>query len=123
MSSHTEFSGQFTLNKPLDSKLIEELETLNETRHEDRQTYPSYYCQWVSTENGMSIEVDEEVEKFDQYKAWIVYIIKVLLEPNGYILNGKMRYIGDYFDDVGIMSIKDNVLTDTNVWKFLGYTE
>jgi len=71
---------------------------------------PELWCQWIPTEDGTAIEWDQG-ENFYNYVDWIEYLIKHFLEPWGYKLNGKVKWIGSNTDDFGTISIKDNAVT------------
>lgn len=71
------------------------------------KTQPSLWCQWRPTNDGMGIEWDGG-EKFYAYETWIVYIIAKILAPNGYVLNGKVKFQGEEKDDSGIIVIENN---------------
>ena len=47
-------------------------------------------------------------DKFYEYTDWIKYIIKEVLQPKDYKLNGKVDWIGEELDDRGKIIIKDN---------------
>jgi len=76
--------------------------------NEPPNTQPSLWCQWTPSEDGTEIQWDGG-EKFYYYIDWIHYIIYKFLAPNGYILNGKVEWVGeDCFNDRGEIVIKDN---------------
>lgn len=77
--------------------------------NEPPTTQPSLWCQWIPTEDGLSIEWDGG-EKFYNYTEWIYYIINKILLPNGYTLNGSVQWRGEEFGDDGFMEVRDNVL-------------
>lgn len=70
-------------------------------------TQPGLWCQWVPSEDRMSIQWDGN-EKFYHYTEWIEYLIKEFLAPAGYILNGQVRWQGEDVNDFGVLEIKDN---------------
>jgi len=73
-------------------------------------TQPGLWCQWTPTEDRLHIEWDEG-EKFYYYVEWIKYIVDKILKPRGYVLNGEVEWEGESTDDLGLLSIKDNVVT------------
>jgi len=77
---------------------------------------PSLWCQWIPTEDGMSIVWDES-EKFYNYTDWISYLIETFLKPWGYTVNGEVIWRGEDTEDVGVIEVKDNV-----VRKYYGVT-
>jgi hypothetical protein len=77
-------------------------------------TQPSLWCQWIPTGDGLEIEWDGG-EKFYNYTEWIYYIINKILKPNGYTLNGSVRWRGEEFDDDGVMEVRDNVLFENGM--------
>lgn len=74
------------------------------------KTQPGLWLQWVPTEDGMGIEWDGG-EKFYDYVEWIEYLIENILAPRGYILNGQVKWYGEENEDMGIIDIKNNVVT------------
>jgi hypothetical protein len=71
---------------------------------------PSFYCQWVPTEDMTGIEWDGG-EKFYQAKEWIKFLIKNYLKPWGYILNGKVYFQNGYHEydtDCGAITAENN---------------
>lgn len=73
-------------------------------------TQPGLWCQWVPTRDGQGIEWDQG-EKFYNYVEWLKYIIKVFLEPKGYVLNGEVSYRGEDRSDHGYICVENNVVT------------
>jgi len=136
MGYTTEFVGKFDLNKKLTPELQEFLTNLAETRRMGRNiegygvqgefyaeddesdvidsnksptTQPSLWLQWIPTDDGMSIEWDGN-EKFYAYAEWINYLVKKVLEPNGYVLNGSVQYSGEEVGDSGRLTVEENVV-------------
>ena len=73
---------------------------------------PSFYCQWVPTEDMMGIEWDGG-EKFYEAKKWIEFIIENYLKPWGYVLNGQIEYrygAKEYPSEFGYLIVKDNIV-------------
>lgn len=68
---------------------------------------PDLYCQWIPTEDRLHIEWDGG-EKFYSYVEWLEFLIKNILAPKGYVLNGKVRWDGEGFGDVGVICVYDN---------------
>ena len=74
---------------------------------------PSFYCQWVPTEENQGIEWDGN-EKFYKAFDWLKFIIKYYLEPWGYVLNGavEIRYgSNEYPFENGVLEVRDNEVT------------
>ncbi len=77
---------------------------------------PGLWCQWIPTEDGVAIEWDGG-EKFYSYVEWLQYIIENFLKPWGYVLNGTVRWRGENFDDIGVISVIDNqIKVEESVW-------
>lgn len=74
------------------------------------KTQPSLWLQWVPNDEGTAIVWDEG-EKFYNYIEWIKYLIEKILSPRGYILNGQVRWRGEDFDDIGVITINDNIVS------------
>ena len=155
----TDFSGEFTVNKPLDDETAALMNGLNETRRMKRditklakrlgvskkeaiekygnegQLYcnldgdcgqsetddiidyntppsdqPGLWCQWQYDAQSQTIEWDSG-EKFYNYIEWIEYLIKAILEPRGYKLNGTVHWWGEEYEDRGNIEIADNKVT------------
>lgn len=75
---------------------------------------PGLWCQWIpATVDGADGNVASYLEwdggeKFYDYVEWLEYLIKHFLAPNGYVLNGSVRYRGEDFDDYGTLTCKNN---------------
>jgi hypothetical protein len=118
MGYHIDFSGEFSLNKKLDGETCNILKKLGciYKDPEELSLPPSKlnsYCQWVPSSDGMSIKWND-AEKFRDYIEWIEYLIKEILQPKEYVLNGSVYWRGESFDDFGkIEIINNNVKTLT----------
>lgn len=114
MGYTTDFYGQFDLDKPLTVAQNKTLIDFADERHggnmQSDKDKPGFYCQWVPNADGTAIEWDGG-EKFYEYVEWIRYIITNFIEPWGLKLNGDVEWRGEDGDDMGLLSIKDNVLT------------
>lgn len=66
------------------------------------------WCQWVIDDNGELAW--NGWEKFYNYVEWLNYLIKNFLDVNGYIVNGKFEYQGEYPWDGGYISVVNNVV-------------
>jgi hypothetical protein len=76
---------------------------------------PSLWCLWVPTEDGRHLKWDE-CEKFYEYVRWLRDVIcPQFLERWGYMLNGRVSWIGEDNRDRGTIIVKDNVVT-TGPW-------
>jgi hypothetical protein len=71
---------------------------------------PSLWCQWNPSDDGTQIEWDGS-EKFYNYVEWIEYLINTFLKPWGYKVNGSVVWQGEDTGDVGVIEVKDNVVT------------
>lgn len=111
MGYTTDFDGRLELNKPLTVPDSNKLQEWSEERHEESEGFPSYYCQWVPSKDGLGIEWDGG-EKFYEYIKWLEYIIEHFLVPKGYVLNGVIRYQGEEIGDVGRIEVTDNTVKD-----------
>lgn len=76
-------------------------------------TQPGLWLQWVPNEAGTAIEWDGG-EKFYEYTAWLVYIIKNILEPRGYVLNGIVGWQGEDSGDEGELTVNNNIVASTD---------
>lgn len=85
------------------------------------KTQPGLWCQWVPSDDGEGVEWNG-AEKFYEYVAWLEYLIKNFLAPKGYVLNGKVQYRGEDFEDIGTIVVKSNVVEQRH-GKLLKVTE
>ena len=67
---------------------------------------PDLFCQW-KIENGKLVHDGET--NFSRPVEWLQFLIRKFFEPNGYVLNGKIRWngYGDFYDR-GTIFIKEN---------------
>jgi len=72
-------------------------------------TQPGLWCQWELQDDNQTIMWDG-AEKFYNYVEWIEYIIKSILEPRGYIVNGEVKWFGEDRHDNGKIIIKNNIV-------------
>lgn len=68
---------------------------------------PGLWCQWIIRDNML---VWDGGEKFYKYVEWLRYLIKHFFAPQGYVLNGTVRFNGEDKDDCGIIVIINNVV-------------
>ena len=67
---------------------------------------PDLFCQWTA-KNGQ-LSWDEQIN-FSRPVEWLVFLIKKFFAPNGYVLNGTIRWNGyNDFYDCGTIFVKDN---------------
>jgi hypothetical protein len=68
------------------------------------------WCQWTVNEAGTAI-LWSGVEKFYLYVEWLEYLIAHFLKPWGYIINGVVRWQGEFEEDRGILTVYNNQVT------------
>jgi hypothetical protein len=73
-------------------------------------TQPGLWCQWEPLDDRKSIAWDGN-EKFYKATEWIDYIIKHVLQPKGYIVNGSVNAKGEDRGDSWHITISDNVVS------------
>ena len=106
MGYNTDFDGSFKFSRELTVSEYRELESFSRDRHDDI-TYPSCYCQWET--DGISLYWDGQ-EKFYGYEQWLKLLINKFFIPWGITLNGKVRWRGEAFDDIGTITVLNNVV-------------
>lgn len=74
------------------------------------KTQPGLWLGWIPTKDGKFLEWDQG-EKFYNYIEWLQYLIKKILIPRGYILNGEVTWEGEESGDLGKIIVKDNVVS------------
>lgn len=144
MGYTTDFTGQFTLDRPLDDDTFTFLQKLSKTRrmkralgpeygvegefyvdgsgfhgqdhepsvlnyNEPPATQPGLWCHWTPTDDRLALEWDGG-EKFYYYVEWLEYLVKTILAPRGYVLNGEVHWSGEEEGDIGLIRVRDNVV-------------
>ena len=97
----TSFDGHLELNKPLDEetvKLIEKYEL------DCKLSYSLFYA---SIGNDM-FDFDDTVTYSSSYVKIIRHVMKHILKPKGYVVNGRINWNGVDMDDKGKIDVKDN---------------
>lgn len=118
MGYTTDFMGSIEIVPPLNEAEIAYLNKFNETRHSEDD--PSYYCQWVPTEDGTAIEWNGD-EKFYGSVEWMKHLINHFLKPGAeapldflqknHVCNGKIIAQGEDPRDRWKLLVNDNVVT------------
>lgn len=72
-------------------------------------TQPGLWCQWIAADDG--IEWDGG-EKFYHAREWLEYLIRNFFEPEGYVLNGEVEWRGEDYDDLGLLIVQDNAVSE-----------
>jgi len=70
-------------------------------------TQPGLWCHLTPNNDGSALEWSG-AEKFYHYKVWLNYLIDNFIRPWGYILNGRVTWSGEYFEDIGIIVVENN---------------
>lgn len=73
-------------------------------------TQPSLWCQWQPRSDRNGIEWDGQ-EKFSNYVEWLEYITKSFLVPWGYSLSGSVSWMGEDYEDSGVISVVNGLIT------------
>ena len=77
-------------------------------------TQPNLWCKWIPSVVGDSLEWNT-IEKFYDYVEWLEYIITHFLKPWGIVANGSVRWRGEDFDDMGVITVNNNVVSSKEV--------
>lgn len=109
MGYTTEFKGRFALSSPLSEEQEQKLRAFADECHATSEG-PGGYCQWVPSPDRAGIEWDGN-EKFYDYSAWLSYLIERFFAPWGLVLTGEVQWQGEEVGDIGILSVKDNVVS------------
>lgn len=105
MGYTTRFIGKLNIEPCPSDDIIDIVNKLSQTRHDDRK-FPGIWCQWIiNLENKLEWD---GAEKFYNYVEWLEYLIEKIFAPRGYKLNGRIRFHGERFWDMGIIYVKDN---------------
>lgn len=73
-------------------------------------TQPSRFCHWTPSEDGTAIIWDGQ-RKFADWDPWLCYLIEHFLLPWGYVVNGRVEWRGEEWLDVGVLRVRDNVVS------------
>lgn len=107
MGYTTKFKGEISITPCPTDDIIELVNKISHTRHDDRN-YPGIWCQWIiNSDNKLEWN---GAEKFYNYIEWLEYLIKNIFASRGYKLDGRIRFRGERFLDIGIIYVKDNVV-------------
>jgi len=79
------------------------------THNDPPSTQPGLWQHWVPNNNGTKIEWDGG-EKFYDYVEWLDYMIDSFIKSWGYKLNGTVKWRGENFDDLGVITVKNNTI-------------
>lgn len=71
---------------------------------------PGLWLGWVPTSDGRGLEWDGS-EKFYTYAKWLLWVVERFLKPRGYVVNGEVQWRGEDFDDMGVLSVENNHVT------------
>lgn len=75
---------------------------------------PGLWCQWTVDKsldgNEFTLEWDGG-EKFYSYVEWLQYVINHFIAPWGYWLNGQVNWQGEDSGDIGMIVVKNNIIT------------
>lgn len=82
------------------------------------KTQPSLWLHWVPDTDGKAI-LWNGAEKFYHSVEWLCYLIKNVLIPKGYVLNGDVVYRGEDLEDVGVIRVKENKVTTYTIFEML----
>jgi hypothetical protein len=74
------------------------------------QTQPGLWCQWTYNIDKNTVEWDGG-EKFYHYVDWLEYLIEKVFEPNGYKLNGEVKWCGESGYDEGTINVNNNFIS------------
>lgn len=96
--------GEFYTGKYDHSKLIKRGHLINE----EPTTQPDIYCEWMPSPDRQYLYHDPSSEAPYCYTEWLVYLIHKILAPNGYILNGTIKWKGADKKDRGVISVIQN---------------
>jgi len=105
MGYTTTFRGRFNLDKTL---APEHAEYLRRDRIREEGA-PDGYFQWKPTQDLRGVEWDEN-EKFNDYITWLRFVARKMTEWS-YRMNGTVQWWGEISDDVGTLTVSDNVVT------------
>lgn len=68
----------------------------------------SLWCPWYINDQW---ELECEPGRAYEFQEWLTFIIAHFFKPWGRYLNGKVRWRGEEFDDMGTILVKDNTVS------------
>lgn len=71
---------------------------------------PSLWCNWTLTADSKHLHWNGQ-EKFYYFIEWLQYLITNFFQPWGIKLNGQIKWSGEDHTDVGIITVKNNIVT------------
>ena len=104
--------GEFYFNPETSDWGQEEEDSILEFNRPPR-TQPGLWLKWTPTLDKLHLEWNG-AEKFYAYVEWLEYLIKNIIEPRGYKLNGEVSWDGEDRNDIGWIIIEDNKVRTTN---------
>ena len=107
MGCTTRFDGKFIIDRPVDAETEKKLRSVYYSDDTNIDGFPNGYCQWELAEDNQGIAWDGS-EKFYDYIEWIEALIREILAPAGYKLNGKVIWSGEEVSDIGQITVIDN---------------
>lgn len=124
MGYTTEFTGKITITPPLPPKLVTQINSFCEERHEDGYSSsdsPSIWCDWAVDEDGSYISWNGNEKSYEMSK-WLPVLIRKFM--TGHCLNGRLLAQGEDGGDTWVLECKDNVVSKqgVNLLKDLGIT-
>lgn len=72
------------------------------------RTQPSLWCPW-ELEGDSMLWIPENGKHYEA-PEWLVYLIERILKPRGYTCSGSVMWFGEDREDIGRITVKDNVV-------------
>jgi len=82
----------------------------NEKLKKEGNCQPGLWCSWIISPDRNYLEWNG-AEKFYDYVEWLQYLITNFFQPWGIKLNGQIKWSGEDHTDVGIITVKNNIVT------------
>ena len=115
MGYTTDFRGTLVFNIPLTKDMVDTYNQFKEKRHEDGYKpngKPSIWLGWeIIEEDGTHYLEWDGGEKFYNYIEWLEYVIKYVFKGWGLVLNGRIEWRGEDWDDHGYIEVGNNNVT------------
>lgn len=97
--------GEFLVDNNI-MKHAKRIKRLTDTTRLQPCTQPSEFCNWKPTDKR-HIQHDGFPKPYF-YLEWLVYLIHKILAPNGYVMNGRVKWKGEQRGDSGVISVRNN---------------
>lgn len=117
MGYTTQFTGHLTITprvKPEDNEAYDFAIGSESWAQAGGEDHPGAYNQWTIKKYGTVLAWDNG-ETFYHYTDWLVWLCARFFAPRGYMINGRVEWQGEEFDDIGVIEVKGNAVSHQKI--------